>query len=231
MKVQSVGEAKNTTLRDPTRREQGQFEKSSNTRRKILDAAMGLLAEHGFSEFTAGAVAKRAGLTRAALIYHFANRSILLEATILHVTRRRIEIYEEALHGVPRDDDFSKRSFALAWQYLDDEAFRAFCQLSMAAQTNPDLNAVFEPALMAYDRARRETADKLFPEEIKNAPSFNLRRDLVRYTLEGLAQQGGMSFDSDKRTRHLLNLLELLMTTDEGRAFLDKAVTKPEKPD
>ena len=220
----SVSQSGISKLPDPTRREAGEFEKSSRTRRQILDAAMSLLAQDGFSEFSAGAVAKRAGLTRAALIYHFANRSILLEATIHYVTRRRIEIFKDALSTVPRNENFSANSIDLAWDYLQDESFLAFCQLSTAAQTNSDLNAVFEPALMEYDRARRETAHAILPDEFKASPSFDLRRDLVRFTLEGLAQQGGMSFDPDVRRRHVLNLLKLLLGTEEGRELLAREI-------
>lgn len=213
-----------TQLPDPTRREAGELNKSSRTRRAILDAAMDLLAEEGFVNLSAGSVAKRAGLTRAALIYHFPSRAALIEAAVYYVTRRRIDIYQEAIRSVPRDENFSVRAIELAWQHLQDKSFTAFCELSIAARTNPELDAIFTPALMEFDRMRRETAVSLFPAGLIERPSFDLRRDLVRFTLEGLAQQGGLSFDADKRRRDILKLLTVLLTTDEGEALLNRAV-------
>ena len=217
-----------TKLPDPTQRGYGELQKSGRTRKQILEAAMGLLAEHGYAEFGAGAVAKRAGLTRAALIYHFSNRAALLEATVHFVTRRRIAKFLKAIEEVPQDERFVSEGMKVAWNYLQGEAFLAFCQLSTAAKTDPELNAVFEPALMEFDRARRAAAQSLFPEEFKSSPSFDLRRDLVRFTLEGLAQQGGLSFDAEKRRKSIIRILQLLTQTEEGQALLARAVEESE---
>ncbi|MEL7028898.1 MAG: helix-turn-helix domain-containing protein [Pseudomonadota bacterium] len=219
-------DAPETVLPDPTQREEGELARSSGTRRAILEAAMDLLAEEGYANLSAGAVAKRAGLTRAALIYHFANRAALTEAAILYITRRRIDIYQKAMATVPRDDNFIARAIDQAWDHLQDRSFAAFCELSTAARTNPELDAVFSPALLEYDRARRETALKLFPESLAERDSFDLRRDLTRFALEGLAQQGVLSFKAQERRRDLLNLLKLLQTTEEGEALLERVVSE-----
>ena len=51
-----------------------------NTRRQILDASLRLFSEHGFARTTVRAIARKAGITDAAIYYHFASKQELLEA-------------------------------------------------------------------------------------------------------------------------------------------------------
>ena len=51
---------------------------------RILDAALSLLAEHGFIELTQPKVAKAAGVRQSHLTYYFPTRSDLLKAVAVH---------------------------------------------------------------------------------------------------------------------------------------------------
>ncbi len=54
----------------------------SDTRARILDAALGLFSEHGFDGTTLQQIADRLGFTKAALYYHFRSKDDLLQALI-----------------------------------------------------------------------------------------------------------------------------------------------------
>src|SRR6478609_6029220 len=58
--------------------------KSQRTRARILDAAMKLFAEVGYHAATNAVIADAAGLTRGAMLYHFATREELVEAALQH---------------------------------------------------------------------------------------------------------------------------------------------------
>lgn len=58
------------------------------TRQKIVQSAANLLAQHGNSGVTIGAVAAAAGITRRALYHHFANRDALMEAVSTHLEQQ-----------------------------------------------------------------------------------------------------------------------------------------------
>lgn len=219
-----------TDIPDPTELGKGEFAKSKATRTRILEAAMALLAEKGYAATSTPAVARKAGLSRTAMLYHFPSRQALIDAVVQYVTRRRVEMQEEMQAHLPHDDTFRSRSVDSTWEQLQSKEFRAFCELSMAARTDTDLAAVFRPAMAAFDQARQEMALKLAEPDVAESPGFNLRRDLHRFLLEGMAQQDGITFDQEQRMAQLFAFLKLVWS-DEGEAFVNLAVQRARSPE
>ena len=201
----------------------GAFQKSKATRTRILEATVAVLAEAGYAATSTPAVARRANLSRTAMLYHFPSRRALIDAVVQYVIRRRVEMQEEMQAHLPKDETFRSRSVDSTWAQLQSKEFRAFCELSMAARTDADLAEVFQPALAAFDRARRDMALKLAEPEVATSRVFDLRRDLHRFLLEGIAQQNGIAFDEAQRMARILAFLKLIWS-DEGEAFLERAV-------
>ncbi|MEQ8689378.1 MAG: helix-turn-helix domain-containing protein [Pseudomonadales bacterium] len=218
----------NRSIPDPTKVSEGEFAKSGDTRMRILEAAMNLLAEKGYAAASTLAITKAAGLSRTAMLYHFSSRQTLLEAIVHFVTRRRLELQEESHASLPMGDDLRARGVDSHWAQLQSVEFRAFCQLSLAASTNPELEAVFKPALAAFDKARKEMAMKLAEAELVALPGFDLKRDIQRFLLEGIAQQDGITFNKRQRMRNILAFIKLCWT-DEGQAFIERALSLANK--
>ena len=216
------------TVPDPTEVGEREFAKSAATRTRILRAAMGLLADNGYAATSTTAVATAAGLSRTAMLYHFPSRRALLDAVVRFVTRRRVEMQEEMQGDLPRDEHFRPVSVDMHWQQLQSVEFKAFCELSMAARTDEALAEVFDPALEAFDRARREMALKLAEPEVADAPGFDLKRDLHRFLLEGIAQQNGITFNRDQRLRQVMAFIKLCWS-EEGQAFIERAIALSEQ--
>ncbi len=57
---------------------------ATGIKRRILDTALGLLAEHGFMEVTQPKIARAAGVRQSHLTYYFPTRSELLKALAVH---------------------------------------------------------------------------------------------------------------------------------------------------
>ena len=57
---------------------------ASDVRQRILDAALGLMAEHGFMEVTQPKIARAAGVRQSHLTYYFPTRNDLLKAVAVH---------------------------------------------------------------------------------------------------------------------------------------------------
>jgi len=70
-------------------------EEAAATRESILMAALDLFTEKGYSSTTLVNIAKRIGMTRGAVYWHFENKEALLAALIDHVH----ELKEEAVHS------------------------------------------------------------------------------------------------------------------------------------
>ncbi|MEE4206264.1 MAG: helix-turn-helix domain-containing protein [Erythrobacter sp.] len=211
-----------TNLPDPAALTTGEFNRSRRTRLAILDAGVAVLARDGYKKLATTGVAKEAGITRAAMLYHFGSRAELIEAIIRHVTRRRIDMYTEAMEGLQHDETFLEKAVDIAWEQLQTPEFEAYTELSLASRTDPDLRSVMEPALAAFDRARREAALGLFPRYLSDNVEFDLRRDIVRFLLEGVAQQDGITFNREERTGAMLRFLKMLIGTEEGVTLLRK---------
>lgn len=213
-----------TRLPDPAALTSGEFNRSRRTRLKILEAGVAVLARAGYKKLSTTAVAEEAGITRAAMLYHFGSRSELIEAIIRHVTRQRIDMYLEAMKSLPHDEAFLEKAVDIAWAQLQTPEFAAYAELSHASRADSELRQLMEPALAAFDNARREAALALFPRFLSDSVEFDLRRDIVRFLLEGIAQQDGIVFRREERLDAILRFLKMLIGTPEGVALLRKVV-------
>jgi AcrR family transcriptional regulator len=94
------------------------------TRDRILDAAMDVFAEDGFSGATISEVERRVGLAvgTGSLHRHFRSKEELLQAAVeREVTRLRSEM-QEARAALPKDTDPTKRRMQVYEQLLHDFA-------------------------------------------------------------------------------------------------------------
>ncbi|MDW6061909.1 TetR/AcrR family transcriptional regulator [Streptomyces sp. FXJ1.4098] len=85
-----------TALRDPKQ------DRSRATRRRLLEAAVACLAEHGWTRSTVAVVAGRAGVSRGAAQHHFPTREDLFTAAVEHVATERSAALR-ALHARERE--------------------------------------------------------------------------------------------------------------------------------
>jgi TetR/AcrR family transcriptional regulator len=61
-------------------------------RRQIIDATIDLVAERGPAAASLSAIAGRAGISKAAVLYHFASKDAVLDATMRHVLTSFAEV-------------------------------------------------------------------------------------------------------------------------------------------
>ena len=218
-----------TRLRLPdTSITEGGYAKSVQTRLRILNAAVDCLADQGYAGTTVAAVAERADLTRPAMQYHFKSRLSLIEGVIHHVMRLRLDDWVRELPRVARGEIAIT---SLAWEHTQTQVFRAFSELLVASRTDAELSSAFTPALTEYDRARRAISEQTTPKDELQEPWFDLRRDVVRFLVEGLAiQQGGLSFDSARRINEILAFLIVLFETESGSSLLEQAIERSRRP-
>src|SRR5262245_51574069 len=68
--------------------------KSQNTRTTILDAAIDCFYDSGYAVTTTEQVARRAGVSRGAMLHHFRSRSELIVAAVAHLNAKRLALFE-----------------------------------------------------------------------------------------------------------------------------------------
>lgn len=69
---------------------QTQDMRSSSTRQKILEATLDSIYEDGFQNASTTEIARRAGVSRGALIHHYPNKDMLIAAAVDHLLSREI---------------------------------------------------------------------------------------------------------------------------------------------
>jgi AcrR family transcriptional regulator len=74
----------------------------SDTRNKVLDAALECLVRNGFGGTTARAVGQAGGFAPGVIYYHFADLDDLLVAALARSSQARAERYTEELAGMDR---------------------------------------------------------------------------------------------------------------------------------
>jgi AcrR family transcriptional regulator len=181
--------------------------KSLRTRAHILDTAMRLFVEVGYSAATNPAIAQAAGLTRGAMLYHFDSREALVEAAIGHIEAARARLFEAAATApAPPGADAAEHAIDAYWALLREPAFIAFAELEAAARTDVMLRTRLIEAQNAFDQAH--WGKRVGPMiQAGDNPRFQASRDLGRFVLEGLAK-GAMTYDEAGRSERLLAVVK-----------------------
>lgn len=75
----------------PPKKRRSQQERSTETRQRLLDAAVTLMHDHGLAATSTTDIAAAAGVSRGALTHHFESREDLVTGAIEHMLERVIE--------------------------------------------------------------------------------------------------------------------------------------------
>lgn len=169
----------------PPRRTQG--ERSADTRRRILDAALSCLSRQGYAGTTTLAVAARARVSRGAQLHHFPTRAALISAAVQHLFDRLREDYERSFAAVPPGADRVRAAVGLLWSAFQDEALAAVLELGVAARTDAELARALRPISDAHHRHVVRLARNFFPEAAAGARRFEETLQFVLDALQGMA--------------------------------------------
>jgi AcrR family transcriptional regulator len=119
---------------------------AASTRSNILAAAVQTLQRGGLEGFTLDAVARRAGVVKGLILYHYASRGRLLKAAASQIATARSAGIERALASAPGAD-----ALDACWEELrrqaEDGTARAWLSLCSAGLIDRSArNAPFEDA-------------------------------------------------------------------------------------
>src|SRR3954447_597243 len=78
-----------------------QQDRSRATRARLLEAAIGCLADQGYQASTVAVVGEHAGVSRGAAQHHFPTREALFTAALEHVASQRGEELQREVDALP----------------------------------------------------------------------------------------------------------------------------------
>lgn len=104
-------------------------EESDLTRRKILDVALKVFAEKGYSRTSLREIARRAGFTRGAVYWHFKNKADVFVALAEYVEGDSASAFEEDVTLLESLDDLKGAICGYLERLETDERFGTFHRL------------------------------------------------------------------------------------------------------
>ena len=162
--------------------------KSEQTRRSILDAAVACFYELGYANTTTDSVAKKAGVSRGAMLHHFPTRFELIKAAVNPLSQTRLSRFAEEESRINRDAEHTRveEGIDAFWKQLSSPEYVVFHELKVAARTDPELEKALVPALQDFELAFYEIARQTFPD-LALSEAFERGNYLTMYLLEGMA--------------------------------------------
>lgn len=194
----------------PVRRRQA--DRSHETRQKLFTATVGLLIERGYAGTSTQEVAKRAGVSRGAMLHQFPTRADLMSATLAHLYQNEIDDFLEDLDSSEHFDPIET-----IWSLYQRPEAKAVVELWLAARNDTELATALAPEM---DRMHEIYRGLWEPVALLLCPSgtereikaYKTRFDLVLATLMGMAMEKAL-VPSAKLVDDEEAVLELLRKT------------------
>lgn len=183
-----------------------QAQKSASTRNQILEAAIKCFVELGYARTTTTLIAKKAGLSRGAMLHHFPSKLDIVRAAVEFLHAKRLRALRKSMAKQTTGSDHVHQGVEAYWGHVKHPLFVAFFELAVAARTDKELAAILRPAQQSFEQEWYDAALETFPEWRGRGENFALALDLSRYVLEGMA----VSFLTHKETDRDKRVLQYL---------------------
>lgn len=179
-----------------------QDEKTAETRRRLLDAAILCLIDRGYANTTTSEIAERAGLSRGAQLYHFPKKEELLTSAVEHLVELRFTELKEKVSKLTDQDDRRAAAIDLLWETCNGPLATAFIELCVASRTDSYLRASVEASNDRLTDFIDRSFKELFPPSATAGPDYDLIPHMVILILEGMVLEG-QTMDSKLSSRIL----------------------------
>lgn len=176
-----------STLRAGLKPRLKQDEKSAETRRRLLDAAILCLIDRGYANTTGSEIAERAGLSRGAQLYHFPTKEELLTKAVEHLFELMFNDMREKVRGISRDIDRRSLAIDFIWEMANSPLYHAWLELMIASRTDAYLRDSIRAVNTRITEFVHKTFQDLFQPAVSDIPGLDMFPVMVVFMMEGLA--------------------------------------------
>ena len=178
-----------------------QQRKSAQMRERLILAAVDALVEHGYGGLTTATVAARSGVSRGAMHHHFATRLDMVSALVGHVVYHRMRGFladyveqVEQRSGEP----LIEIACEAHWRSVQTRDYAAWLELAIAARTDGELAAIFDPAARRYDAVWTAEMIEAFPQWRDHWDLLKLAHDFISAVHMGMVLHAPVFGGSDR---------------------------------
>lgn len=165
----------------------GDYEaRSRATKEHILNAAVEVLIEFGYSGASTLRIQSRAGVSRGRLLHHYPHRDALLVAAVQFIAEARVS----SARTVEWPIELGARSDAAVeamWATYHEGYFWAATELWLAARHNQSLAFALAPRERSLGAAIRAVQDEMFGAQLNTRPEFPDLREVLNTSMRGVA--------------------------------------------
>lgn len=171
----------------PARPKRAQQERSRLAKQRILDAAVRVLFEHGYSKTSTLRIQEEAGVSRGGLLNHFPSRDQLLVAAVHHLAVEWIRDLGTRTQWPDEPAERIAEAIDTMWATYSQPYFWASVELWVAARSHEDLRVALIPEEHVTGSVIRASTDVLFGPAISSHPSYPAVRDMLITSMRGVA--------------------------------------------
>ena len=203
-------EKRSTVTRKPRQR-RTQDQRTAETIGKLADATIGLIAEIGFANVTTTRIAKRAGVSRGAMLHHFPSKSALIIYATGEMWGRVVAASEKLSADSDPDNPDPKVFVDTLWSgAMAPTNVSVSADIMLAARGNAELQAHLDLGVKRMFDSYRRAGLHAFGKTGLSVPECHALIDSVSSTLRGLRLAQMLSPDADREKAVLAMLVEML---------------------
>jgi len=162
-------------------------ERSATTRGKLIDAAIDILYRSGHAAATTIEVAKRARVSRGAMLHQFPTRVDMLLAVARHIIEEQKRHRRERLGGEPGLKRFHAAA-DVSWEVHSHPGAIALLEILMASRNDRDLRKGLAPFVADWMEMRHAAAVRMAEDlNVSETPVFETLVAFQQAVLRGLA--------------------------------------------
>lgn len=163
--------------------------KREQTRRRVIEAAISCIYEHGFNAAHTNRIAEAAGVSWGVLQYHFGDKDGLLQAVLDDI----FEDFSCALRNTElRGSNLRERTghlIEVVWSLVSKREYRVSMAILRNAGKDESSTLNGEKQIADWTRTTTGLWDRLFEDDRPDPQRSEIARHLVFATLRGMADE------------------------------------------
>lgn len=166
----------------------GDYEARSRvTQQHVLDSAVEVLIELGYSGASTVRIQERAGVSRGRLLHQYPHRDALLVAAVQHIAEARVASAGSRDQWPADPGERIDAAVDTLWSMYQQGYFWAATELWLAARSNPHLAEALAPREQALGAVIRGVVDEMFGSDLAARPAYADIRDVLNTSMRGVA--------------------------------------------
>lgn len=168
-----------------TRRSQP--ERTEQMRLRLIEATLDCIAEHGYQDATVSRIIEQAQASRGALLHHFPNKAMLVEAATLHLTKHLYRVLGESFAALTEADDRAEEMILRSWDtVIQTRENRVILELLSASRNDLELAAMLKRLGKVFMQVLATATQHYFEPRAKAENPMDLIM-LTQWVMRGMA--------------------------------------------